>query len=130
MLLHPRPLLTPIPPTSRPLPTTVPAVNSLALSKDNQPQQKNKDQKKPTSSTSSTPENKPNSIASLLGPDGKLTPEECKRRLDNKLCLRCGKTGHMVSDCPQSTKPKAKARAATTATPTTTPAAATGAGKA
>jgi hypothetical protein len=97
---------------------------------DNRQQQKNKDPKKPTSSTSSTPENKPNSIASLLGPDGKLTPEERKRRLDNKLCLRCGKIGHMVSDCPQSTKPKVKARAATTATSTsTTTPAATGAGK-
>ena len=96
---------------------------------DNRQLQKNKDQKRPTSSTSSAPENKLNPIASLLGPDGKLIPEERKRRLDNKLCLRCGKTGHMVSDCPHSSKPKAKARAATTAAPTTTPATATGAGK-
>ena len=54
---------------------------------NNRQQQRNKDQQKPTASTSATPENKPNPIANLLGPDGKLTPEERKHRLDNKLCL-------------------------------------------
>jgi hypothetical protein len=96
---------------------------------DNRQQQRNKDHKKPTPSTSSTSEMKPNPIANLLGPDGKLTPEERKRRLDNKLCLRCGKTGHMVADCPQTSKPRAKARAATAAASATTSATPSGAGK-
>jgi len=70
-------------------------------SKQDNRQQQRKDQQKPTTSTSATPENKPNRIANLLGSNGKLTPEERKCHLDNKLCLRCGKLGHMVSDCPQ-----------------------------
>jgi hypothetical protein len=43
-------------------------------------------------------------LADLLGPDGKLKPEERQRRLDNGLCLRCGKPGHMVNTC-QGTGP-------------------------
>ena len=93
---------------------------------DNRQQQGKKDQKKPatTSTTPATPDK--NSIANLLGPDGKLKPEERQRRMDNKLCLRCGKPGHTVNDCP--TKSKTKGRAAT-ATPAATPAATSGAGK-
>jgi len=97
---------------------------------DNWQQQRNKDQQKPTASTSATPKNKPNPIANLLGPDRKLTPEERKCRLDNKLCLHCGKLGHMVLDCPQCSKPKIKARAATVSTPAAAPAAPLGSGKA
>jgi len=41
-----------------------------------------------------------NRIADLLGPDGRLKPEERQRRMDNGLCLRCGEFGHMVSNCP------------------------------
>ena len=73
---------------------------SSSSKQDNQKQQQNKDQQKPTPSTSTTPHNKPNLITNLLGPNGKLTPEECKCCLDNKLCLHCRKIGHMVSDCP------------------------------
>jgi len=96
---------------------------------DNRQQQRNKDQQKPTTLTSTAPDNKLNPIANLLGPDGKLTAEECKRRLDNKLCLLCGKLGHMVSDCPQRSKPKVKA-AATVSTPAAASAAPSGSGKA
>jgi hypothetical protein len=102
---------------------------SSGSKQDNRQQQRNKDQQKPTASTSATPDNKLNPIANLLGPDGKLTAEERKRRLDNKLCLRCGKIGHMVSDCPQRSKAKDKARAATVSTPATAPAAPAGSGK-
>ena len=67
---------------------------------DNRQQQRNKDQQKPTASTSATPDNKPNPIANLLGPNRKLTPEEHKHRLDNKLCL-CTCSGYPhVSDGP------------------------------
>ena len=42
-----------------------------------------------------------------LGKDGKLTAQERQRRLDNELCLLCGKSGHMVLNCPKSTKARA-----------------------
>ena len=57
-----------------------------------------KDQKKPYSGKSSSIE-KTNTIADLLRVDGKLKPKECKRCLDNKLCLRCRRAGHSVADC-------------------------------
>jgi len=85
---------------------------------------KNKDQKKPATPTTPATSDK-NSIAKLLGPDGKLKPEERQRRLDNKLCLRCGKGGHMASDC--TIPSKAKGRAAT-ATPAAAPASGSGKG--
>lgn len=94
-------------------------------------QSKNKDSKtpaaKPAASSSSKDGTKANSIADVLGPDGKLKPEERKRRMEGRLCLRCGEAGHIVSACTRTSKPKPKARAATTAststaTPATTPA--------
>ena len=42
-----------------------------------------------------------------LGKDGKLTTEEHHQRLDNELCLLCSKSGHIVCDCPKSTKARA-----------------------
>ena len=59
---------------------------------------------KPSNSSASTP--------SHLGKDGKLTPAERKRRMDNKLCLFCAAPGHMARDCPKSTSSAAKGRAA------------------
>jgi hypothetical protein len=59
---------------------------------------------KPTSSNSD--------LSSKLGKDGKLTPEERQRRVDNKLCLFCGKPGHMARDCRKSSSNAAKARTA------------------
>jgi hypothetical protein len=40
---------------------------------------------------------------------GKLTPEERKHRMDNNLCLYCGKPGHKAQDCraPPNRFPKA-----------------------
>ncbi len=86
-----------------------------------QNQSRYKDQKKPASSTSPSaytpkPASKTNSISDVLGPDGKLKPEERQHRMDNKLCLHCGEAGHVVSDCPCTSKPKPKGRAATTST--------------
>ena len=42
-----------------------------------------------------------------LGKDGKLTAQECQQCLDNELCLLCGKSGHMVRNCPKSSKARA-----------------------
>src|SRR5882724_8756230 len=50
-------------------------------------------------------------LSSKLGKDGKLTPQERQRRLDNKLCLFCGTAGHIAKDCPKSSLASAKARA-------------------
>lgn len=38
----------------------------------------------------------------------KLTPEEKQHRIDNKLCLYCGKAGHSAKDCPRSRTNKAE----------------------
>jgi len=58
------------------------------------------------SSSSSRPD-----LTNKLGKDGKLTTDECKRCLDNNLCMFCGGTSHFADNCPKKTK-KAKARAA------------------
>ncbi len=70
---------------------------------------------KPTATTASSSGTN-RSIADKLGKDGKLTPEERKRRFDNNLCLFCGGTGHVAKDCKKSTSSAAKARAAKAAT--------------
>jgi len=48
-------------------------------------------------------------LSSKLGKDGKLTPQEHQRHLDNKLCLFCGTAGHIAKDCPKSSSTSAKA---------------------
>ncbi|KAG6326617.1 hypothetical protein ID866_12472 [Astraeus odoratus] len=71
-------------------------------------------------SKSSNGGNKSSNIASSnpdltgkLGKDGKLTLEEKKRCLDNKLCMFCREDGHFSNNCPKkANKGKAKARAA------------------
>jgi hypothetical protein len=52
-------------------------------------------------SSTSNPSNKSkvNNLADKLGPDGKLTSAERKRRIKKKLCLYCGEPGHKVSNC-------------------------------
>jgi len=93
-------------------------------------QSKNKDQKKAApaaNANNANPGNKTNNISDLLGPDSKLKPEERQRRMDNNLCLRCGKSGHIVPNCLTTSKAKLKGRAATVSTSQTT--AASGSGK-
>src|SRR5882724_5320565 len=48
-------------------------------------------------------------LSSKLGKDGKLTPQERQRHLDNKLCLFCGTAGHIAKDCPKSSSASGKA---------------------
>ena len=49
-----------------------------------------------------------------LGKDGKLTPQEHQRCMDNSLCLFCGKTGHIAKECPKLTAIAAQACATVT----------------
>src|SRR5882672_877766 len=64
--------------------------------------------------SSSDPKKSTPDLSSKLGKDGKLTPQERQRRLDNKLCLFCGTSGHVAKDCPKSTSASSKARASST----------------
>ena len=61
------------------------------------------------SSSSRPPASAP--LTDKLGKDGKLTPEERKRRLDNKLCLFCRQGGHTAANCPKSSSNASKAKA-------------------
>jgi len=70
-----------------------------------------------SSSRTSTPtasSSKPSKsdISKVLGPDGKLLPEEKERRKKNNLCLICASKEHFVDKCPQRKEPT-QARAAT-----------------
>jgi len=75
----------------------------------NSPSSANSGSSKGTSNQSSSG-SRPD-LTNKLGKDGKLTADECKRRLENNLCMFCGGTGHFADNCPKKTK-KAKARAA------------------
>src|SRR5882724_10286364 len=73
----------------------------------------NKSDNKSGKGSSNPEQKKPNvpDLSSKLRKDRKLTPQERQRRLDNKLCLFCGTTGHIAKDCPKSSSASAKARA-------------------
>ena len=58
-----------------------------------------KDKDKDKSKSRNQNQKKPD-LTDKLGKDSKLTAQECQQRLDNELCLLCGKSGHMVHDCP------------------------------
>ncbi|KAG6328769.1 hypothetical protein ID866_10320 [Astraeus odoratus] len=51
-------------------------------------------------------------LAGKLGKDGKLTLEERKRCLDNKLCMFCRDDGHFSNNCPKKAN-KGKVKACT-----------------
>jgi hypothetical protein len=58
-------------------------------------------------SKSNPPQQKKLDLLEKLGKDGKLLPQECQHRLNNDLCLLCGKGGHVMRDCPKSAKAQA-----------------------
>ena len=66
---------------------------------------------KPKSSSSKSSSN--HDLTEMLGKDGKLTAEECKRRFDQNLCMFCGILGHKTAECRKAaaaaSAPKAKA---------------------
>ncbi|KIO05097.1 hypothetical protein M404DRAFT_141962, partial [Pisolithus tinctorius Marx 270] len=70
-----------------------------------------------SNSNSSKPE------PSKLGKDGKLTPKECKCRLDGNLCMFCRGSSHFADKCP---KKAGKAKVHTAATTEATPASGSG----
>ena len=62
-------------------------------------------------STSGTPK-PPSDLASKLEADGRLTQQERQCRMDQNLCLFCGKPGHMAKDCNKAAAAKAHAASA------------------
>jgi len=56
-------------------------------------------------SPSPAPKKQPNTpqmdLSSKLASNGKLTSDECKKRLENNLCLYCGAGDHKLDSCPK-----------------------------
>jgi len=77
-------------------------------------------------SPSPTPKKQPNTprvdLSSKLASNGKLTSNECKKRLENNLCLYCGAGDHKLDSCPKkqtTVSPKGRGASATADTPAT-----------
>jgi len=53
----------------------------------------------------SAPKKQPNTLqvdlSSKLASNGKLTSDECKKHLENNLCLYCGAEDHKLDSCPK-----------------------------
>lgn len=110
-------------------PTPAPKAQSTSdrnsgTSRQSSPAPRQQNNRGSSSNNSSSSRTANPSYAKYLTPEGRLTPEELKRRIDENLCRYCAKPGHQYADCrnrpnqsksPQATPaPKAKARAATT----------------
>ena len=54
-------------------------------------------------------QSRPSNLGNKLGRNGKLTSEECEHRMKQNLCLYCGTSGHMATDCQKSAKAKGHA---------------------
>ena len=66
------------------------------------------------------PKKQPNTprvdLSSKLANNGKLTSDECKKRLKNNLCLYCGAGDHKLDSCPKkqtTVSPKGRGASAT-----------------
>ena len=57
----------------------------------------------------------------VLGPDGKLKPEEWKHHHENHLCMICGKANHRTATCPAATRGHAAILEEPQETPDTAP---------
>jgi len=71
-------------------------------------------------SLSPAPKKQPNTLwvdlSSKLASNGKLTSDECKKRLKNNLCLYCGAGDHTLDSCPKkqtTVSPKGRGASAT-----------------
>ena len=78
--------------------------------------------KNPSSKPSSSPAPKkqPNTLqvdlSSKLASNSKLTSDECKKHLENNLCLYCGAGDHKLDSCPKkqtTVSPKGRGASAT-----------------
>ncbi|KAG6325739.1 hypothetical protein ID866_13350 [Astraeus odoratus] len=91
-------------------PTTSSNTNSSSGNANSSSSNKSKSSNGGNKSPNATSSN-PN-LAGKLGKDSKLTPEEKKQCLDNKLCMFCREDGHFSNNCPKkANKGKAKAHA-------------------
>ena len=86
------------------------SVASTSQSPKTHSSQPKKNFKTSTPAASSSKPKKPD-FSDVLGPDGKLLPEEKERRKKHNLCLICASKDHFSDKCP-SRKTPAKARAA------------------
>jgi len=82
--------------------------------------------KNPSSKPSPSPAPKKQSntlqvdLSSKLASNGKLTSNECKKRLKNNLCLYCSAGDHKLDSCPKkqtTVSPKGRGALATADTP-------------
>ena len=71
-------------------------------------------------SLSPAPKKQPNTpqvdLSSKLASNGKLTSDECKKHLENNLCLYCGAGDHKLDSCPKKqtmVSPKGRGASAT-----------------
>ena len=78
--------------------------------------------KNPSSKPSSSPAPKKQSntlqvdLSSKLASNSKLTSDECKKHLENNLCLYCGAGDHKLDSCPKkqtTVSPKGRGASAT-----------------
>jgi hypothetical protein len=66
-----------------------------------------------TNNTNNTNRSTPRpNLDNKLDENGRLLPSERQRRIDNGLCLYCGKKGHMASECPSQKQKDTRARRA------------------
>ena len=75
-------------------------------------------------SSSSAPKKQPNTLqvdlSSKLASNSKLTSDECKKHLENNLCLYCSAGDHKLDSCPKkqtTVSPKGCGASATADTP-------------
>ena len=74
----------------------------------------------PSSAHKKQPKTPQVDLSSKLASNGKLTSDECKKRLENNLCLYCGAGDHKLDSCPKkqtTVSPKGHGASATADTP-------------
>ena len=79
-----------------------PALHSATESDYFDPPLPSKPNSTPSKISNKSQPQKPLITSDKLDKNGKLTIQERQRCFDNNLCLFCGRTGHMVKECPKS----------------------------